>query len=65
MPDLITTPYELLLRFDEAGELHGAHVVRRRRLLDEQGVAVMDQLLDPEPLALDHPAVLAAVEALG
>jgi hypothetical protein len=64
MPELITLPYELLLRFDEAGELAGAHLMYRRRLLDESGAVLMDQTLDPLPLELTHPAVLAAVAAL-
>jgi hypothetical protein len=64
MPELITLPYELLLRFDETGELAGAHVMYRRRLLAETGAVLMDQTLDPVPLALTHPAVVAAVAAL-
>lgn len=65
MTTLTTNPYELLLRFDEAGKVTGAHVVRRQQLHDAEGTLLMERLTDPQPLALDHAAVLAAVAALG
>lgn len=60
-PIVTITRYELLMRWDEAGALKGAHVQRRRRItLDGQVIA--DQMLDPEPIAA---ADFAAHEILG
>lgn len=64
MPTTDTTaPYEILIRFDAAGTLQGAHY-QTRRIVEIDGERIMDQLLAAEPLALAAEAAgptLAAV----
>lgn len=49
-PIVTTTPYELLVRWDEWGALKGAHFQRRQKVsLD--GAVIADRLLDPQPIA--------------
>ena len=52
MPTTDTTvPYEILIRYDEAGALQGAHY-QTRRIMTVDGMRVMDQPGPAIPLAL-------------
>lgn len=48
----VTVPYEILLRFDQAGNLQGAHKVDRR-IITVDGEVVKDEPGDAIPLSLE------------
>ncbi|OWJ67455.1 hypothetical protein [Inquilinus limosus] len=51
-----TVPYEILIRFDEAGTPKGAHV-QWRRIVMLDGEILKDDVLPAAPLSLDGLAV--------
>lgn len=63
-----TVPYEILIRYDEAGALQGAHY-QARRIMTVDGVRVMDQPGPAIPLALaaspDGPSLPTLQAVLG
>lgn len=56
-----TTIYEVLARFDEAGQLQGCHRVDRTRIFDDAtGETFSDTLSPAEPLDAAQAAALIA-----
>lgn len=45
-------PYELLVRWDDAGVLKGASIKWREAALDDSGVEVFSRISDPEAIAV-------------
>lgn len=49
-------PYELLIRWGNAGALAGAHVQRRYVIADENGVVIGESVANAEPLTINTAA---------
>ncbi|KAA0592939.1 hypothetical protein J2848_005705 [Azospirillum lipoferum] len=49
-------PYEFLVRWDQTGQLSGAHVQHRYVILDDDGTKIGETLGPAEPLTLDTAA---------
>ena len=49
-------PYELLIRWDQAGALAGAHVQHRYVITGDDGAVITETLGGAEPLTLDTAA---------
>lgn len=60
-PLVTSTPYELLVRWSETGDLAGAHFQRRQKVI-LAGEVIADRLTDPQPIAAGD---LPAHEVLG
>jgi hypothetical protein len=46
-------PYEILIRFNDAGALQGAHLGKRRIVENmDTGERIADQIIDPQPLGV-------------
>lgn len=64
MLERITTIYEVLARFDDAGALQGCHRVDRSRIVDTATGEVLSETLSPaEPLTATEAAALIAPAA--
>ena len=59
----ITTPHEFLVRWNDNGNLQGAHIVHRESFTDDAGVEQFSKLTDPQGVALTDSSLLSAISA--
>lgn len=48
----VLLPYELLIRWDDEGNLKGAHLLRMGKVLDDVGNVIAAQPMPPQPIAV-------------
>lgn len=59
----VKTPHEFLVRWDDAGNLKGAHIAYREAFTDDAGVEQFSKFADPRPVALTDATLLAAISS--
>ncbi|NDJ16789.1 hypothetical protein [Myxacorys almedinensis] len=57
-------PYELLARWDDAGNFKGAHIQFLGKVLDDDGNAIASQLMPPQAISVGEQAGFPLSEIL-